>query len=487
MDRSQSTSEELSPKAEKDDRPVRFQYSLRALFLFLLVCAAVLSAIQWFGLLFFLRVVEIACHLPLGWLLVPLGVAGMCLAIITAFCRRTGLLIRGRFPFVLLTVLLVLSLATAFYTAWARYRAVFQLHQIDESHAYLYPDQALIRLERSLSAQYPAPPGYFKYHGEWPRLVFYLDAAVLVLAVVTGICVGVLLAPRLRSPWNIAGDDSRANRRRSRLRLIMATLLLASVVWLGVKMERTRREWAGQAEWAERGACACYRDGRLVELCFNITTLDMHTFENPDLADDDLRQLESLVDLEDVGISNSRVTDAGLIHLKNLPRLTSLGLADTQISDAGLLYLKGLPQLTSLDLSGTQVSDAGLRHLSELGNLERLHLARTRITDAGLAHLGRLTRLRWLDLQDTQITDAGLSHFTAITSLDTLYLDRTRVTDAGLRDLRQLPNLDWLSMNGTSVTEAGVAEFLNARLVRHVYFDRPARGAAPGETAGSAK
>jgi Leucine-rich repeat (LRR) protein len=57
------------------------------------------------------------------------------------------------------------------------------------------------------------------------------------------------------------------------------------------------------------------------------------------------------------------VADAGLVHLKGLTELQELHLSDTRVTDARLVHFKGLTKLQMLDLRNTQVTDVGLADL----------------------------------------------------------------------------------------------------------------------------
>ena len=56
---------------------------------------------------------------------------------------------------------------------------------------------------------------------------------------------------------------------------------------------------------------------------------------------------------------------AGLEHLKGLSQLQQLDLSNTKISDAGLEDLKGLTKLLYLSLDHTNVTDAGVTKLRQ--------------------------------------------------------------------------------------------------------------------------
>ncbi len=107
------------------------------------------------------------------------------------------------------------------------------------------------------------------------------------------------------------------------------------------------------------------------------------------VGDAGLENLEGLANLQDLALECTRVTDAGLEHLKGLSQLRALDLAagptvGPKITDAGLRRIKGLVSLETLFLAGNRG-----------------------ITDAGLKYLKRMKNLRYLDVEDTSVTSAG--------------------------------------------------------------------------------
>ena len=90
---------------------------------------------------------------------------------------------------------------------------------------------------------------------------------------------------------------------------------------------------------------------------------------------------------------------------------------------------------------GADLDNAGLEPLKELTGLQMLYLNGTKVTGAGLEHLNGLANLQWLDLNGTKVTDAGLEHLKGLTNLEELDLSDTQVTAQGVESLRQaLPN-----------------------------------------------
>ena len=72
---------------------------------------------------------------------------------------------------------------------------------------------------------------------------------------------------------------------------------------------------------------------------------------------------EGLTALEELHLTDTKITDAGLAHLKSLTKLNILGLSGTQISNAGLEHLAGLTKLGNLSLVHTRVTDEGIKKL----------------------------------------------------------------------------------------------------------------------------
>ena len=71
-------------------------------------------------------------------------------------------------------------------------------------------------------------------------------------------------------------------------------------------------------------------------------------------ADEDLRPLAELKELQKLGIGFNEVTDVGLKHLTKLTKLRELGLESTRVTDAGLKELVKFQQLRALDLRSTK-------------------------------------------------------------------------------------------------------------------------------------
>jgi hypothetical protein len=134
-------------------------------------------------------------------------------------------------------------------------------------------------------------------------------------------------------------------------------------------------------------------------------------------ANDDLKRLRSLVDLEQLNLSGTEIRVGGLTPLAGLTNLHALSLNGTAIGDSDLVRFRRLENLAQLDLSGTGVGDAGLKHLASLAALETLYLHGTKATGDGLEPLCGLPRLGELSLDDGQITPAAVARLARMPAL----------------------------------------------------------------------
>jgi hypothetical protein len=127
------------------------------------------------------------------------------------------------------------------------------------------------------------------------------------------------------------------------------------------------------------------------------------------ITDNNLEFIGGLLNLEELSLVQCPlITSAGLLHMVSLMKLEELRLSSTKIDDEGLVYLKDLPALQRLFLRLTSVSDAGLPILETFQNLRELELSGTNVTDKGLAGLAKLRSLKKLYLEWSRISYEGL-------------------------------------------------------------------------------
>ena len=193
-----------------------------------------------------------------------------------------------------------------------------------------------------------------------------------------------------------------------------------------------------------------------------------------------MRSLRGLKDLQQLGIDNLPITDAGLNELAGLWNIEEMGISLTKITPDGFArlnprlklrlislygiatdeWLARLPILPScnslrvLVVANSQVTSAGLRNLQKL-SLESLEVSGTRASGADLA---ALVSLKTLVAESTLITDADLQAISGMPTLQTLVLNNTAVSDAGLKYFHASKSLKSLSVKNTKVTTQGVGQ-----------------------------
>ncbi len=122
----------------------------------------------------------------------------------------------------------------------------------------------------------------------------------------------------------------------------------------------------------------------------NLTSLRLY---GVDIDDASFQELRTLIRLQELDLTHTRITDQGLTVLKDLPELKSLELyrhpawhIKQQLTDACLPAIVQLKKLESLSISG-EITDQGLEQIARLPALKRLSLLGTDIGPYGLAAL----------------------------------------------------------------------------------------------------
>ena len=171
----------------------RFQFSLRSLFLLLLLFAIACSFVKWLGLLFFVRMFERGAGMVGNLFALFNFVPWICWGLAQLFSRRCGGLCRTWTPVLILSIILIPPTS---YMTWTWYQTVFGAYLWDPAwpRAAPYADRALNNLNAYFDRRYRAGPGMLKIHSEWPRVCFTVSAVTFTLTGITGGYLG-LLAP----------------------------------------------------------------------------------------------------------------------------------------------------------------------------------------------------------------------------------------------------------------------------------------------------
>jgi hypothetical protein len=149
--------------------------------------------------------------------------------------------------------------------------------------------------------------------------------------------------------------------------------------------------------------------------------------QNTDAA---FASLDRFTRLEELCLSNSRITDLTLSRIARLTKLKRLLLAYTPITDAGLQFLSGLVNLEELDLSAegrghSRLTGVGLACLRNMTKLQDLRLQGTGADDSVLALLASMRDLCYLDLRNTKVKSANQARHCREIAASDVALDAT--------------------------------------------------------------
>ncbi len=158
-----------------------------------------------------------------------------------------------------------------------------------------------------------------------------------------------------------------------------------------------------------------------------------------------------------VVLASTWVTDADLALLGTLSSVEEIDLSQTKITDIGLEHLKGLTNVRELSLRYAEyVTDSGVAHIKHWEDLERLSLHGTKVTSRVFGHLASLTSLKNLDIGHTEITDSGFEELAELTRLEKLGMGGNRILGPGLELLRLVPSLRHLDVSGIQRVDSGL-------------------------------
>jgi len=163
--------------------------------------------------------------------------------------------------------------------------------------------------------------------------------------------------------------------------VIAARLALAELASQGgfaasaMRNEFRERETSARNELARLGATIS-TDGKTITLGRkwqgSVEDLDHLTWQrkvttlvlrHPKIADDGLRRIRGLTELETLNLHRAKITSSGIAHLQDLPKLRILLLQGTGVDDDAVRHLVKIKHLRALNLQGTNVSTAGIARL----------------------------------------------------------------------------------------------------------------------------
>ena len=130
--------------------------------------------------------------------------------------------------------------------------------------------------------------------------------------------------------------------------------------------------------------------------------------ERTRITDAGVTQLQDLTNLQSLSLNGTRISNVALATLEGHVHLQNLYLRDTATSDAGIEHLRKLTGLQSLDLCDTLFTDFGLKRLADLRQLRFLFLSARRKADGALERISDIVELP-MALRQNHFTDQGVA------------------------------------------------------------------------------
>ncbi|KAI1892981.1 hypothetical protein AGOR_G00139090 [Albula goreensis] len=194
-------------------------------------------------------------------------------------------------------------------------------------------------------------------------------------------------------------------------------------------------------------------------------------------------ELQSLVNLTELDLSQNHFTQIRDIGLNNLTQLITLYLEENQVKDLPDFCLKDLASLEELYINHNQISSIGPKAFSGLGNLLRLHLNSNKLVaidshwfeslpNLEILMIGEnpilglqdmnfrpLSKLHSLVLAGMGLKDVPAGAFQGLDYLESLSFFDNKLSSVPKDALRGLPNLKFLDLNKNPISRVLEGDF----------------------------
>ncbi len=155
-----------------------------------------------------------------------------------------------------------------------------------------------------------------------------------------------------------------------------------------------------------------------------------------------------------------QLTNVGLVHIARLPALTFIGIRYCpRVTDQGIASLARHPTLRDVYIIGSGMTADGIATLATIPNLNALSFHGHPITDEWLAAASRARGLRQLycgysqDRTGAGVSAEGLSHLKELKHLYLLDLDSAALEIGALKGMPELPSMLQLFLRKIPVTD----------------------------------
>jgi internalin A len=201
---------------------------------------------------------------------------------------------------------------------------------------------------------------------------------------------------------------------------------------------------------------------------------------NLDVSDEGVAYLASMPNLEELMLSDEKVTDASLPAIAKMPKLKTLWFQHCKVTDEGiaklaghptleyvLFYVDGIttkslatfvtwPKLNNLNFEVRRENDPDpdWSKLAEFTQVDMLDVGGTAFTPKDVKYIAGLTQLKRLDIQpQVPLNDEAVAHIAGLANLESLHLHSTVVTDQGMQALANKSKVDYMSISCQATDE----------------------------------
>ena len=181
--------------------------------------------------------------------------------------------------------------------------------------------------------------------------------------------------------------------------------------------------------------------------------------DNKNMSDECLEAIGKFTQVKRIYLKGTQATNEKLKHLANLKQVEHFFVWDAAaVSDAGLKHLSRYRKLNNVHISNGKITSQGIAHLKHCTQLKKLSLQGNGFSNSILEVAARFRHLEtlWVGMGDCTIDDEGMKHLPKLKSIKLLGIQGIMATDEGLKYLFKLPKLEKVYVHGNSISREAV-------------------------------
>ena len=170
-----------------------------------------------------------------------------------------------------------------------------------------------------------------------------------------------------------------------------------------------------------------------------LTQLKALTFSDTEITPEIIETINKFKMLKHLELQGSSVSADNLLKLERLEKLSGLCVQDLRGISPVIAKIKNAPKhvLENLDMSNCRLTDSDLEQLAEIESLSTLRLSFNNFGERGLTALQRLPHLTYLSIEGCNVSPACLKKFKKLGSLT---LTHKFYSEAAIADLEKALN-----------------------------------------------